>query len=477
MKQAQIVWFKRDLRILDHGPLSEAANRGSIIPLYIIEPAVIKAADYSGRHWEFTRNCLLALRRSLANLGQPLIVRKGTAIHAFKAICEQFEITAVYAPEETGNEITFERDQRVRRWLKNQGIPLIEMPNNGVVRGLKNRDDWQGIRDKRMRQPIYQPPKALQPIKISIGEIPTCSDIGLSSDPIQQSPSEGETAARETLLSFLNSRGQNYVKGMSSPLTAFDACSRLSPYLAQGVISSRVVLRVCKRPSTQLAPFTVQAFESRLAWRDHFIQKLEMEPEIEYQSYVRAFDQMRSFDAEKFERWATGQTGYPFVDACMRCLQATGWQNFRMRAMLISFAAHELWLPWQKPALHLAKLFTDYEPGIHYPQIQMQSGTTGNKTLRIYDSVKQSITHDPEAKFIKKWVPELRDVPAVIAHTPWKSMVPIRGYIPQIVNRKTAVSHARSEITRLRSDPLILDEIAAVHEKHGSRKPSRQKFT
>ena len=101
------------------------------------------------------------------------------------------------------------------------------------------------------------------------------------------------------------------------------------------------------------------------------MQKLEDEPEIEFRNFNRAYDGLREdeFNDEYFEAWCHGRTGYPMVDACMRALHQTGWINFRMRAMLVSFASYHLWLHWRQPALYLARLFLDYEPGIHYSQI------------------------------------------------------------------------------------------------------------
>jgi deoxyribodipyrimidine photo-lyase len=162
------------------------------------------------------------------------------------------------------------------------------------------------------------------------------------------------------------------------------------------------------------------AFEGRLHWHCHFIQKLESEPSIEFENLHRACDGLREndFDAERFEAWRAGHTGFPLVDACMRALQAGGWINFRMRAMLVSFSSYQVWLHWRQPARALARLFTDYEPGIHYSQVQMQSGTTGINTLRIYNPVKQSQDHDPEGAFIRRWVPELADVPTDWIHSP-----------------------------------------------------------
>lgn len=111
------------------------------------------------------------------------------------------------------------------------------------------------------------------------------------------------------------------------------------------------------------------------------------------------------FNETHFQAWEAGKTGDPMVDDCMRALTATGWINFRMRAILMSFAGYHLWLHRIESALHLAKLFTDYEAGIYYSQVQIQSGTTGINCIRIYNPVKQG--HDPEGSFIRKWIPEL----------------------------------------------------------------------
>ena len=126
------------------------------------------------------------------------------------------------------------------------------------------------------------------------------------------------------------------------------------------------------------------------------MQRLEAEATLDEQAMNPELDALlvRPYDEEKFLAWANGTTGWPFFDACMRSLRATGWINFRMRAMMQSVASYTLWLPWRVTGAHLARQFLDYEPGIHWSQIQMQSGVTGINSVRAYSIMKQSKDQD-----------------------------------------------------------------------------------
>ena len=166
----------------------------------------------------------------------------------------------------------------------------------------------------------------------------------------------------------------------------------------------------------------------------------------------------RMISAKYFEAWKSGMTGYPMVDACMRALTATGWLNFRMRAMVMSFASYHLWLHWRKPALHLANLFTDYEPGIHYSQVQMQSGTTGINSIRIYNPIKQGVDHDPDGVFIRRWIPELRDCSLYPYAVQAASQM--NGYPMPIVDEKTVRKYAADKLYGLRKNNTAHKETA-----------------
>jgi deoxyribodipyrimidine photo-lyase len=215
------------------------------------------------------------------------------------------------------------------------------------------------------------------------------------------------------------------------------------------------------------------------------MQKLEDEPRIEFTNFVRAYDGLREeFTAgpegrRRFEAWKEGLTGYPMVDACIRCVKATGWLNFRMRAMLASFSAYHLWLHWREPAVWLGSHFLDFEAGIHFSQFQMQSGTSGINTVRIYSPAKQALEQDPEGEFIRRWVPELRDVPVSWLSKPEQMPEEIqsrcgcvigRDYPAPIVEHATAVKEARDRIAAVRRKTETRTEAKKVFVRHGSRK-------
>jgi deoxyribodipyrimidine photo-lyase len=486
----QIVWFKRDLRLRDHAPLYEAAQRGAVLPLYIIEPSVIHAADFDPCHWTFLRVSLQELRDSLARLGQPLILRTGEAVDIFESLRQTLTIAGIWAHEETGNGITYARDRAVRRWAKAHGIPLTEVPQAGVVRRLKTRDGWAEAWEAAMRLPEAPPLTHLTPLEgIDLGALPTHAALRLDEDMRVAAQVGGEAAAHGLLDSFLHARSTWYYRSMSSPLSAERACSRLSPHLAFGTISPKTVVQTARqhaavvRAEGENAPLlrSLQAFDERLHWRSHFIQKLEDEPRIEYESIVRQYDELRpQVNRAYLDAWIHGQTGYPLIDACMRSLMHTGWLNFRMRAMIVSFAAHDLWLPWQVLATARPCVWLDYEPGIHICQFQMQSGSNGNRTLRIYNPTKQAQDHDPQGVFIRRYVPELVRVPDSFVHAPWlmptemqrKSGCVIGKHYPApIVDHETAYRAARAKTGELRRRPDVITETESIMQRHGSRRP------
>jgi deoxyribodipyrimidine photo-lyase len=226
-------------------------------------------------------------------------------------------------------------------------------------------------------------------------------------------------------------------------------------------------------------PRALRGFDQRLHWHCHFIQKLESQPDLEFQELHPLTAGLRASEPERLAAWAAGRTGLPFVDACMRALIATGWINFRMRAMLMSVASYQLWLPWRDSGLVLARLFVDYEPGIHWSQCQMQSGTTGINTIRIYNPIKQGQDHDPQGLFLRQWLPELARVPVVHLHEPWTMPISTQAsagfalgidYPLPLVDPAAAAREAKQRIWARRQEPGFRELAATVLQTHGSRR-------
>jgi deoxyribodipyrimidine photo-lyase len=480
------VWFKRDLRVSDHPALVRAAEIAApVLALYVVEPAYWRLEDTSGRQWAFTRECVLGLREELAALGVSLVVRVGDVVEVLEGLRRSQGITRVISHEETGNGWTFARDRQVSAWARAQGVVWEELPQCGVVRRLRGRGGWARQRDGFVGRMRLDVPRGLVGMAAPSDPLPSARDLGMPDDPCPGRQTGGRKAGLSALGGFLSHRGRDYRRAMSSPLTAPEACSRISPYVALGALCVREAAQAGAARKAEGAYGWAQpmkSFEARLAWRDHFIQKLEDEPALEHRCLHRAYEGMRpSGDPSgHLAAWAHGQTGVPFVDACMRALIHDGWMTFRMRAMLVSFASYHLWLDWRETGPVLARLFTDYEPGIHWSQMQMQSGTTGINTVRMYNPVKQGLTHDPSGVFVRAWVPELAEVPDHALHAPWKwdgaGRVLGRVYPAPRVDLVTAGRAARDAVWGVRTDPAFRREAAQVVTKHASRKDAKGRF-
>ncbi|WP_019557997.1 deoxyribodipyrimidine photo-lyase [Thioalkalivibrio sp. ALE12] len=494
-KPVHLVWFKRDLRVDDHGPLHHAAQAGPILPLYIVEPGYWELPDTSRRHWDFIRASLLELDQALSDLGRSLVVREGSAVEVLQQLLDEIPVAAVYSHQETGNRWTYDRDRAVARLLRDRGVPWREYRQHGVVRGLRNRDGWASQWEDLMRERPFGAPGALAAgpaVAGGVDRLPQ-APAGVAADAAIDLQSPGLQAGRRVVREFLRERAEHYAGGISSPARAWTASSRLSPHLAYGTVSLRRVLQASRERQREVgAPRgldrrqaawkrSLRQFEERLHWHCHFMQKLEDAPDIEFQNLHRACDGLRedAFDEHRFRAWQDGLTGYPLVDACMRALRDHGWINFRMRAMVVAFASYHLWLHWRRPAQHLARMFTDYEPGIHYSQMQMQSGTTGINALRIYNPVKQSLDQDPDGVFIRQWVPELARVPGDWIHQPWKMTEGLQresgcrighDYPLPVVDHEHAARLARERFKSVRGTGASRQETAGIHQRHGSRR-------
>ena len=486
----EVVWFKRDLRVHDHAALHAAAASGRpVLPLYILEPGLWRQPEMSGRHLAFLMESLADLDAALQARGGRLVLRVGEAEQVFHDLHRTHAIAAIHAHEETGLLWTYERDKVVRRWARRADVPLREYRQHGVWRALASRHGWAARWETLMRAPVLDAPTRLRTAVLEADEWPDDAALGLVPDPCPERQHGGRAEAGALLKSFLAERGRSYRKGMSSPLDGARSCSRISAHLALGCLSMRETYQAALRAqlrwrAADAAAFaqSLGSFSSRLHWHCHFMQKLEDEPELQGRELHSAYAGLRPVGPQHEElvaAWAEGRTGFPFVDACMRSLRATGWLNFRMRSMVMAFSSYHLWQDWRRPAQELARLFTDFEPGIHYPQAQMQSGVTGVNLARIYNPVKQSRDQDPAGVFLRRWVPELAGLPDDFIHEPWRAP---RDYLlrhgvelgvtypARLVDHESAARQAREAIYGVRRGDAYFDAAREIQHKHGSRK-------
>lgn len=486
-----IVWFKRDLRLADHEPLAAAIAQGiPTLLVYSFEPAVISYPDSDHRHWRFVHQSLTDMQLQLSKHACKLHIFHTEVVPLFTAIFTNFKVINLFSYAETGNQLTFHRDKAVADLCRSYSVRWQEFQCNGVIRGLQERSRWQQLWKQVMAAPIVQVSLA----KLIPFHLPQYfSNLWLGSPlhpqwlttPAVFQPG-GESAAWRYLNDFFAVRYPNYNRHISRPHESRKSCSRLSPYLAWGNLSIRQVYQavLAAYPSAH-AKQALAGFLSRLHWHCHFIQKFENECSMEFQDVNKGYLLLhKPIIPNRVDAWATGNTGVPLVDAAMRCVIQTGYLNFRIRAMLVSFLVFNLWQPWQQGAYHLARMFLDYEPGIHFPQFQMQAGVTGVNTIRIYNPVRNGLRFDTQGVFVKQWLPQLAGIPPSLIHEPWKmshmeqqmyGCVLGTHYPHPIVNVEQSGREASAIIYQWRHHPAVIADAQRILQRHTNRKTTKDR--
>lgn len=442
--------------------------------------------DYSDFHLQFTFESLLELQKWFLGLWVPLLLLPYDAVKWFEKLSEYFNIQQISTHEETGNWQTYERDKNILSYCKKHEIKIQEYPTNGVVRRLQNRDNWHKIWMNRMSTNIFKAQQIQNTLEVPV-ELCDISKTTkekyleyFKTHKNTKLQTWWESEGLKILEDFLENRSPKYMYNISKPFESHSWCSRLSPYITYGCLSIKMIIQATENRRQELKEIwsdeakshrkSLQYFISRLHWQSHFIQKLEDEPEMQFRNLNRDFDSIRqTANTDLIEKVFSSTSGIPYIDALIRQLQQTGWCNFRSRAILVSFLCNTCLQPWQAVAPRIAALFLDYEPGIHYPQFQMQAATTWINTVRIYNPVYNGKQKDPEWRFIYHFMPELKNVPVKYTHEPhlWEDFDSL-DYPEPIVNIKENNKIAKDLLWTTKGNILKSDKNKII-KKHASR--------
>ena len=402
--EAVVVWHRRGLRVPDQPAVAAAADEfETVCPLFVFDPQFYGGDGLAcDARLRFLHECLTDLAAGYRDRGTELVFAHGDPLDVLAAFAD-----AGWALRATADPVArygAARDDRAAAL----GVEFVA--DDGLRRGPDSREGWSDHAE------AYLTDEPRAPGDLGTHGVDSPTTVAAVEERYDVSPAKTRvpTGGREAAFARLRAFADGiaaYPGSIADPADAEEGTSRLSPYLRFGCLSVREAYRVVDERATD--DRGREAFVTRLYWNRHYTQKL-----ADWSGWTdRAVNPVfRGFgrsthDPDLVEAWKRGQTGFPMVDAAMRCLRETGWLNFRARALCASFFGYILRQPWRVGADHFYHHLIDADPAINYTQWQQQTGMTGVNTTRIYNPRKQVREHDPEGAFVGEWVPELRPVP------------------------------------------------------------------
>jgi deoxyribodipyrimidine photo-lyase len=439
MASTGIVWFRRDLRVHDHPSLTAAVREHDrVVPVFVLDDRLLGGRFPSEpRRW-FLVESLRELREALRARGGDLFVRHGPPERELPALAREAGAEAVHFASDVSPFATA-RDRRTEAALREAGVAPRRHPGNFAADDVGEPRPyvvftpfWRVWRELPRRE-VHGAPRAVRvPSKLAIGEIPhaRCP----LDDPVGM---PGEKAGRARMNAFLRDGLDRYAERHDR---LAGGTSELSPYLHFGCISARELESRAGDGE----------FARQLAWRDFYAHVLLHNPG----NARRALRSEPSWedDDEAFAAWCEGRTGYPVVDAAMRQLRARGWMHNRGRLIVGSFLTKDLHLDWRRGEAHFMRLLLCGDEAQNNGNWQWVASVGVDPApyfRRLYNPVAQQKRHDPEGTYVRRWVPELRDVPLERLAEPWTMTARERAGYPEPI-----VDHAREReraIERYRS--------------------------
>lgn len=428
-----LVWFRRDLRLHDHPPLVSAlAAHARVVPVFVLDPAIVAGRFASGARTAFLLDCLRELDAALRERGSGLVVRHGRPERELPALARESGAAAVHWASDA-TPYALARDRRVRAALADAGVAAVPGPGNFVADVGRPRTGagrpftvftpfhrrWQELE----RRAVHRAPAALQPLPpaLSAGAIPAIEALGLDDELAgagrARAVAAGESAARAAAERWLDGHLAGYARDHDR---LAGGASRLSPYLRFGCLSARELEERALRRGGEGGA----AFVRQLAWRDFYAHVLLHHPRNardEHQERMRAL--VWDEDAALLAAWQEGRTGYPLVDAGMRQLRAGGWMHNRARLVVGSFLTKDLQLDWRTGEAWFMRWLLDGDPASNNGNWQWIASVGVDPApayRRILNPVLQQQRHDPDGAYVRRWVPELSGVPDALLAEPWR---------------------------------------------------------
>jgi deoxyribodipyrimidine photo-lyase len=430
-----IHWFRNDLRVRDNTALEALVSRvDAWLPVFILDPRIIAGPRFGAPRTRFLLDCLGRLSRDLEKRGVPLIVREGQPEKVLPKLLHETGARLLSFNEDV-TPFAHCRDTVVRQAVERAGGEVVERLDHVVFRSSDIRSAsggpyavyspykktwwrrWQlepRLPEGRLRLPPPIPGFAAD-------WIPDPGRLGLEAGECDI-PTGGPEAGSRRLERFLDVAAGRYHEDRDRP--DVDGTSRLSPYLRFGAISVRQCFaraQEAMRAEPSLQP-GVEKWLDELVWREFYSAILEEHPRVLRENYRREFDSLVwNVDSDGFEAWCEGRTGYPIVDAGMRQLRATGWMHNRVRMIVASFLTKDLLIDWREGARFFFQHLVDGDPASNNGgwQWAASTGTDAQPYFRIFNPAAQGKRWDPEGRYVRRWIPELRDVPNKHVHEPW----------------------------------------------------------
>ena len=416
-----VVLFNRDLRVRDNPALSAAARAKKVVPLFVLDDALLESRFASPNRVAFLLEALRDLDGSLRKAGGRLCIRRGNPVEMALAVAgesgaEELHVSADWSA------YARRREGRLRRACERERIAFRTHPGTtivapGTVRPASGdhfkvftpfHRAWAEV---PLRPRVAEPRQLEIPSRLGLGRLPALDSLL----PGRTSPGRakgGESEGRRLMRSFLRHGLPRYDRHRDD--LAANATSSLSPYLRFGCISPTELLERTRFQSNS------EAFARQLCWRDFHHQVLAAFPALPRRDYRPRGDRW-SRSRRAFEAWREGRTGYPIVDAAMRQLATEGWMHNRARMIVASFLTKDLYLDWRWGAEHFWDLLSDGEIANNAGNWQWVAGT-GNDTRpnRVLNPLRQAKRFDPDGEYVRRHLPEMEAVEGAAIHEPWR---------------------------------------------------------